>query len=265
MVVAGGGRSGTGCRNNTSPARSSGNTGESRARERGKLESAEAVRLLNISTAQQHNSTTAGCVTSVLRTRTLLLLMAEAAPPQHRWAGQAALLRAVRAGDAATLARLLDSDLGLDPDTSFALGGGPRPAVCLAVEEVSSCVRCGPCSGVCRVTWPCWRSCAGGAAASRCGTRPASARCTWPPASAGPGWWPRCSATAPTSRPSPGTRRASPRSTSPRGTNTPTPCGCCWSEARRSTRRCSRSHTPQLRRLLSNTHPAHRAGPGRPV
>ena len=78
-------------------------------------------------------------MTSVLRTRTLLLLMAEAAAPQHRWAGQAALLRAVRAGDAATLARLLDSDLGLDPDTSFALGGGPRPAVCLAVEEVSSC------------------------------------------------------------------------------------------------------------------------------
>ena len=57
-------------------------------------------------------------MTSVLRTRTLLLLMAEAAQPQHRWAGQAALLRAVRAGDAATLARLLDSDLGLDPDTS---------------------------------------------------------------------------------------------------------------------------------------------------
>ena len=73
-------------------------------------------------------------------TQTLLLLMA-AAQPQHRWAGQAALLRAVRAGDAAALARLLDSDLGLDPDTSFALGGGPRPAVCLAVEEVSRCVR----------------------------------------------------------------------------------------------------------------------------
>lgn len=56
---------------------------------------------------------------------------------QQRWRAQAAMLRAVRAGDLSLLVRLLDSDLGLDCDMAFSIGGAERPAICLALEQVS--------------------------------------------------------------------------------------------------------------------------------
>ena len=56
---------------------------------------------------------------------------------QQRWRAQAAMLRAVRAGDLSLLVRLLDSDLGLDCDMAFTIGGTERPAICLAIEQVS--------------------------------------------------------------------------------------------------------------------------------
>ena len=56
---------------------------------------------------------------------------------QQRWRAQAAMLRAVRAGDLSLLVRLLDSDLGLDCDMAFSISGAQRPAICLALEQVS--------------------------------------------------------------------------------------------------------------------------------
>ena len=53
---------------------------------------------------------------------------------QQRWRAQSAMLRAVRSGDLMELVRLLDQ--GLDCDQTFSIGGGPRPAICLALEQV---------------------------------------------------------------------------------------------------------------------------------
>ena len=53
---------------------------------------------------------------------------------QERWRAQSLMLRALRAGDLASLVDLLDS--GLDCDQTFSIGGGPRPAICLALEQV---------------------------------------------------------------------------------------------------------------------------------
>ena len=55
---------------------------------------------------------------------------------QQRWRAQSAMLRAVRTGDLPLLVRLLDSDLGLDCDMAFSIGGAERPAICLALEQV---------------------------------------------------------------------------------------------------------------------------------
>ena len=52
---------------------------------------------------------------------------------QQRWRAQSLMLRAVRAGDLASLVALLDS--GLDCDQTFHIGGWARPALCVAVEQ----------------------------------------------------------------------------------------------------------------------------------
>ena len=54
----------------------------------------------------------------------------------QRWRAQSAMLRSVRTGDLPLLVRLLDSDLGLDCDMAFTIGGAERPAICLAIEQV---------------------------------------------------------------------------------------------------------------------------------
>ena len=51
---------------------------------------------------------------------------------QQRWRAQSQMLRALRAGDLASLVDLLDS--GLDCDQTFSMGGWSRPALCVAVE-----------------------------------------------------------------------------------------------------------------------------------
>ena len=52
---------------------------------------------------------------------------------QQEWRLYARMLSSLRSGDCAALESLLD--LGLDPDTSFQLGGWARPALCLAAER----------------------------------------------------------------------------------------------------------------------------------
>lgn len=52
---------------------------------------------------------------------------------QQRWRQHSSMLAALRRGDAVALEVLLEA--GLDCDTTFRLGGGARPALCLAVEQ----------------------------------------------------------------------------------------------------------------------------------
>ena len=64
----------------------------------------------------------------------MLVQQCQQQPP--RWQAQCEMYRALRSGDLIMLRRLLD--LGtVDCDQRFSSGGGARPALCVAIEQVS--------------------------------------------------------------------------------------------------------------------------------